>query len=129
MVISFSWRVFGGRAKPIASYAGPTSGPSEPLPCLLVDDGGLDVGTTLRWIDEGIALVRGASLASGAQSWDRETWGAKIAPRSVVIYSLHDESVSEEVSTDAFLEVLTQWRVFITAGPDGCPIRRIELHA
>lgn len=122
--------MFGGRLAPFAKYSPSIAGAIEPFPCLLMDDGGLDLTSTLDWVDKGLADVDSVlSKRTPAVDWGREHWGARISAESVVIYSMHDESVDEILPTSAFKKALSAWRGFIAARPCAGSIQEVPMDA
>jgi len=92
-----------------------------------MDDGGLDLERSSLWIREGIA--RAAAITAGAQNsaeWSRESWGANITPNLTTVFSLHDEALTETVSTKSFVLALSNWLKFMEAGI-GLPLVEVNL--
>lgn len=113
---------------PSASYAEQVLGAIEPLPTILTDDGGLDLNTSLSWIDEGLSMLEQVeSHAKQNCEWYREEWGAHIFTDRVVIAYLHDDELREIVPTPVFKKVLSSWRNFVAAGPAGAPTEELEI--
>lgn len=84
------------------------------LACLLLDDGGLTLGHTISWMDEGLSRVMSVRGAQNAFfDWWRETWGADIYNKGVKIYSLHDEAFAVTISLDNFEKALRDWKAFL----------------
>lgn len=113
---------------PSASYSQQALGAIEPLPTILTDDGGLDLNTSLNWIDEGLSMLE--QVESGAKpdcEWNREEWGARIFADRVVIAYLHDDELREIVPTAIFKKVLSSWRNFVAAGPARNPTVELEI--
>ena len=89
-----------------------------PLACVLIDDGGLNLATTIQWIDVGLqqtVAVTNGDLA--CFEWGREAWAATIEFDGVTVYSLHDETVCAKIELARFHNALSAWKRFLTSKP------------
>jgi hypothetical protein len=100
------------------------------LGCILGDDGGLRLSTSIKDLEDGVRRVDAVLQSATPLSldWDRETWGATIQANKVKLYSLHDENYAEFMATPAFRKALFQWWNFVGAGPVDDP-QFIEVEA
>lgn len=98
------------------------------LACLLLDDGGCGLETTLKWIDEGLSRTDDAiSAQTESLCWDRETWGAMISLGGVEIYSLLDENVCMDLDLKSFQTALSEWKKFIMSEPKAQGTKHIAM--
>jgi hypothetical protein len=114
MKLNFSWENGATGLFPMCALDGVEVGGVSPISCLLMDDGGLGVVSSVEWIDRGLEVA--SSVIDGTKDfgeWDREDWGTRIGPRTTEIYSLHDEGCAESVETVSFYKALDAWRNFI----------------
>ena len=118
MKLEFTWDAAPAGPQATCSAKEPGSNEVCPLACLLMDNGGLDVRTTLTWLREGLARVDAALSGTGKArtNWDREALGAVITEAETNVYSLHDERCAELIPTLEFRRVLVEWLKFIEAG-------------
>jgi len=93
-----------------------------------MDDGGQYFLQTRSWINEGIsktdAVLKG-EVSTGY--WTREAWGAKLYHDQVEIYSLHDESYTEFITSHEFRRALAFWYEFIQSPPQENSFRDVEI--
>ncbi|PMV19932.1 MULTISPECIES: hypothetical protein [unclassified Pseudomonas] len=90
------------------------------LACLLLDDGGLPLGCTISWLDEGLSRIISVRNAEKVfTEWVRETWVADISISEVKVYSLHDEEFAVTISLDDFEKALLGWRNFVVSFQQG----------
>jgi len=83
---------------------------------LLTDDGGVELSDSSEWLNEGVRIAEQVSdKMVSAADWDRETWGAEIAPDGVKVYSLYDENYCQEFSLADFIIILKSWVKFINS--------------
>ena len=89
----------------------------NPLDCLLMDDGGLSKNSTLEWIGEALRNIKDIKDIKEEKIenyyWGREDWAADINETSVMIHSIHDESVKQEIQIDSFEIILFKWKEFL----------------
>lgn len=119
MKLRFYWSEQFGRLEPACESDALNYEGVSPLSSLLTDTGGLPYLSSLPWLDEGLRRLDTVKLGE-AQSlgWAREDWGATFFRDRVNIYSLHDESYAEDLSSDAFETTLRAWIEFIQSAPD-----------
>jgi hypothetical protein len=118
MKLTFSWsHAAGSFDRPTCESDQPPVQGANPIAHVLSDDGGLDPGTTLGWIEEGLRRTQNALNGAGPSAWGREAWGARIDERETVAYSLLDPTCEERLPTPAFLLALHEWLEFLRANP------------
>ena len=86
----------------------------NPLDCLLMDSGGLDKNSTLEWIREALRNIKNIKEEKiESYYWGRESWAADISKSFVIVYSLNDESVKQEIELESFKIILLKWKEFL----------------
>ena len=118
MKLTFFWEITPPDAVAFCSSDSLVSNGVSPLASILMDDGGIDLETSSQWIKEGIA--RASAIIAGSQAssnWSREAWGAELQSQKTIVYSLYDETCKETISTEDFLNTLSKWLDFVSAGP------------
>ena len=116
MKLSFSYWIQDGRRQLVCKSDLDVDGRVSPIASLLCDDGGLDFGTFLGWIDEGLKTV--ASVLDGERDqadWDCEHWGALIRKDETRVYWFLDESHGEVIATDKLQYILKAWRDYLAS--------------
>jgi hypothetical protein len=129
MKLTFSWEdKIGWGVEPYCSADVVNKDGMSLLACLLVDDGGTGYLSSVPWIDDGIAMIDAVMKGEVADGdWARETWGAKLKPDEVEIYSLYQEDYSEVVPSPAFRHALLAWREFIQSTPDVNTVLEVDV--
>lgn len=128
MKLMFSWSDLAGTARPRCNSDVVNKDGISLLACLLMDDGGVSLPTTVSWIDDGIGMIDAVMKGEvAAGDWDRETWGANLKPNEVEIYSLYEETYSQVVSSSTFRRALIAWREFIQSTPDVDTVVEVEV--
>ena len=118
MKLTFYWSENPAGKQPICSSDEVDSSGVSPLCCILMDDGGVDLKTSVSWLREGVSRVNTvlSGVAKERADWDRESWGSSITSLETTIYSLLDEHCTQTVSTTDFRRALVEWLRFVEAG-------------
>ena len=128
MRLCFSWLIDGEFVFPKCTTDSTCEGRTSAISCLLMDDGGLSLLTTLAWIDEGIKRIAAVNnLELEHTYWSRESWGTTLTPDRAHIYSLLDENYVEVMSSQALMSALMAWRKFIQTTPQNGAQQEIEI--
>jgi hypothetical protein len=129
MKLTFSWSENPTGKQPICSSDVVDSSGLSPLCSILMDDGGVDLKTSVAWLKEGVActdaVISGA--AKDRADWDRESWGSSVTSVDTTIYSMPDEHCTQTVSTADFRQALIEWLHFVEAS-NGAHQATVELN-
>ncbi len=125
MKLLYYWQLQSGELIPLCNSDIAMHENTSLLECLILDDGGLSLSSTIQSVEEGIKLVRYVLSGNSSENyWDREAWGASFDIENTQIYSLHDDSYTSTVKTKDFLTALELWYSLLS---NPKPQLRIEL--
>jgi len=119
MRIIFSWKLEAERYTPQSHSDTINSDGFCLIDCILMDDGGLPYEDTISWLNEGIKSVESVILGECESSeWIREAWGSIFSNDRAKIYSLYQEDYCQTFSLQVFLEILSEWVIFLESKHD-----------
>lgn len=120
IVFVFSWWQAEWHARAMCSTKLRVGDAGKQLANVIMDDGGVGIGTAVQIIDETLDQLRLLDAReSESVEWDREVFGAVFHRDHAIAYSLLQEGEVEKVAVGAHdvRRVLTQWREFIQTPP------------